>query len=612
MAVVIIHFRYAPCGRFFRPLSCGRGSEQRSTDTPAPFRANTGRHQDETTNVGDIEFIQQIGIMIVASTAVILISRRLNIPSIVLFIVTGLLLGPILGIISIEPHSPDHHDEGALGVVTEVGIALLLFLVGLELSLEKIRDVGKVAVLAGLGQVIFTALVGFFIAWALQFTVIESLFIATALTFSSTVVVVKLLDQKKELTALYGRIAVGIFLVQDLVVIVALTFLSGLGALDVGDAGESAAEKIQLGVALWELGKAFAGMAAMLAVAMIASKYLLARPFEWAARMPETLLIWSLSWCFLFVVAADVMGLSREIGAFLAGISLAQLHCAHDLRRRVHPLMSFFIAIFFVSLGAQMELGDAKEHWVAGVILSLFVLIGNPLIFIIIIAKSGYSERTSFLTSVTVAQISEFSFIFAAMGLATGLIDRSILSLIAVVGLVTIAASAYMILYNHQLYNIVRKLGLLKVFKASQEDDDDRAEPMRDHIIVVGMNSLGRSIVKQLHEKGETVLAIDTDARKLRGLPCRTMLGNIEYESVMEDAALANAKLAISALQIEDTNNLFAWHCKEFGVPVAIHAFDRSVVPMLRELGVDFVIDSKALGGVRAATIVEEQGVGGE
>lgn len=560
--------------------------------------------------MGDIEFIQQIGIMVVAATAVILISRKLSIPSIVLFILTGLILGPITGLLAIDPHSPDHQEEGALAVVTEVGIALLLFLVGLELSLERIKDVGKVAVVAGLGQVIFTALVGFFIAWALHFTVMESLFIATALTFSSTVVVVKLLDQKKELTALYGRIAVGIFLVQDLVVVIALTFLAGLGGME-GTADEETAEQaIEIGAVAWGLGKAFIGMAIMLVAAMLASKYILARPFEWAARSPETLLIWSLTWCFLFVVGADVMGLSREIGAFLAGIALAQLHCSHDLRRRVHPLMIFFIAIFFVSLGAQMELGYAREHWFAGLILSLFVLIGNPLIFIIIIARSGYSERTSFLTSVTVAQISEFSFIFAAMGLATGLIDQSILSLIAVVGLVTIAVSAYMILYNHQLYEIVRKLGLLKIFKAGQEDDEDRAEPMKGHIIVVGMNTLGRSIARELHERGETVLAVDTDAKKLRGLPCKTMLGNIEYESVMEDASLARAKLVVSALQIEDTNNLLAWHCKEFDTPVAIHAFDRSVLPILRELGVDYIIDSKGQGGVKAALIVEEQGVG--
>jgi len=144
---------------------------------------------------------------------------------------------------------------------------------------------------------------------------------------------------------------------------------------------------------------------------------------------------------------------------------------------------------------------------------------------------------------------------------------------------------------------------------SSQVDDEDQPRPMRGHIIVIGMNTLGRAIARTLHERGETVLAIDTDSQKLHGLPCLTMLGNIEYESVMEDASLANAKLVVSALQIEDTNNLLAWHCKERNVPVAVHAFDRSVVAMLRELGVDYVIDSKGQGGIKAAMMVEEQGV---
>jgi len=245
--------------------------------------------------------------MMVAAAAMILLSRRVNIPSIVLFIVTGLILGPMTGLLTIEVHGPDHEPAGALAVVTEVGIVLLLFLVGLELSLDRIKDVGKVAVIAGLGQVIFTAAVGFIIAWLLQFTVIESIFIATALTFSSTVVVVKLLDQKKELTTLYGRIAVGIFLVQDLVVVVALTFIAGLGSVDSAThegASESGRQTVDVVAVLLSLGTAFAGMGLMLIAAMLSSKYILRRPFEWAARSPESLLIWSLTWCFLFVVGA--------------------------------------------------------------------------------------------------------------------------------------------------------------------------------------------------------------------------------------------------------------------------------------------------------------------
>jgi Kef-type K+ transport system membrane component KefB len=214
---------------------------------------------------------------------------------------------------------------------------------------------------------------------------------------------------------------------------------------------------------------AFGGMTLLLAVAALASKYILPRLFAWVSNSQEALFIWSLSWCFLFVLGAETLELSLEIGAFLAGISLAQLPYNQELRRRVHPLMNFFIAVFFVSLGIQMELSAAQTHIWAAVVLSLFVLIGNPFIFMWIITRLGFGERTSFLTSVTVAQISEFSFIFAAMGLTTGLIGEEILSLIAVVGLITIGVSSYMILYNHGLYRVSRRLGILRIFRAKQD-----------------------------------------------------------------------------------------------------------------------------------------------
>ncbi|TVR00359.1 MAG: portal protein [Deltaproteobacteria bacterium] len=541
--------------------------------------------------VGEGQLLQVLGLMVVLSGVLLVAARKLAIPSIILFIAAGLILGPITGLVDLSSAlSHDHADgtEAAIAIIAELGIALLLFLVGLELSLDRIRDVGKVAVAAGIGQVVFTAAIGFVLAMLLGFTTVESFFLATALTFSSTVVVVKLLDQKKDVHALYGRIAVGIFLVQDLVVIVALTFLAGLGATG----GEAAG----MGVILRDLGIAFAGMAAMLVVALVASRWVLPRPFAWAARSPETLFIWSLCWCFAFVLGAELMSLSPEIGAFLAGVSLAQLGCAHDLRRRVQPLMNFFIAVFFVTLGAQMQLGEASEQLLPALVLALFVLIGNPFIFMIIIARFGYSEETSFKTSVTVAQISEFSFIFAAMGLAAGLIDDSILAIVALVGLVTIVISAYMILYNDALYALVRRTGVLKLFRASQTPDDAPAGAREGHVVIIGMNTLGRSLVSAMHDRGLQVLAIDTDPQKLRELPCATMLGNVEFLPVLEEADFRTARIVISALQIEDTNNLVAYHCDRADVACAIHAFDSAVTTELADLGVDYLIDSKRAG----------------
>jgi len=542
--------------------------------------------------LGEIDFFFNLGWIVVVAAIFSFLGRLIKMPTIVVYIIAGILLGPILHIVELN-HS--------LELISELGIALLLFLVGLELSLDKIKDVGKVAIVAGIGQVIFTAAGGFVLCLVLNFDVIESLFIATALTFSSTVVVVKLLDQRGDLDRLYGRIAVGIFLVQDLVVIVVLTFLAGLGTG--GDV------QLELWPVTLGLLKAFGGMTLILLIALIASKYALPKPFAWAARSPDTIFIWALCWCFGIVYLAEVLELSLEIGAFLAGLALAQLPYNDDLRRRLHPLMNFFIAVFFVSLGIQMDFDHALTQWPLAIALSLFVLIGNPLIFIIIIIRMGYAEKVAFQTSVTVAQISEFSFIFATMGVASGLIGNDILSMVALVGVATITASAYMIIYSDGLYRFFSRTGLLKIFRAKKEEGDEEDKKFRDHIIVVGMNTLGKRIVRKMCEKGFTVLAVDTDPRKLSNLPCATFLGNAEYESVVNEIGLADARMAVSALHIEEANQLLAYRCRAFGIPCAIHAFNDSVVNDLIELDVDYLFMPTVDGVVRQKSFLQEQGV---
>jgi Kef-type K+ transport system membrane component KefB len=416
------------------------------------------------------------------------------------------------------------------------------------------------------------------------------------------VVVVKLLTEKKEIDTLYGRIAVGIFLVQDLVVIVILTFLAGLGG----------AEELSLGGTARSLALAFGGMGLLLAAALLAARFVLPRLFAWISSSLEGLFIWSLSWCFLLVIGAELLHLSVEIGAFVAGMSLAQLPYSHDLRRRVHPLMNFFIAVFFTSLGVRMELGEALAQWAPALLLSLFVLIGNPVIFMWIISRLGYGERTSFMTSVTVAQISEFSFIFAAMGLAAGLISEAILSVVAFVGLVTIAVSAYMILYNEPLYRLLRGTFAVRMFGANPEPDPEPEEnPLEGHVIVVGMNALGRRLVEGLVRRGDRVLAVDTDPEKLDGLESDTLLGNIDQPAVLEEARLNDARLVVSALQIESVNALLAYRCREAGVTCSIHAFDRSVVRELRELGANHLMVPKTLGIRRMVAELRRRGVVG-
>jgi Kef-type K+ transport system membrane component KefB len=504
----------------------------------------------------ELPILRDLGYFLLAAAILALVARRIRMPAIVAYTFAGLALGPILHIVTVSE---------ALDFLSHFGIALLLFVVGLELSLDRIRDVGRVALLAGGGQILITTLGGAAVCIA--------------------VVVVKLLDQKNELDTLYGRIAVGIFLVQDVVVILVLTFVAGLGS------GTNGAQDTIFGML-----RAFAGMGLLLVVAATAARWVLPGIYAWLADSFEAMFIFSLTWCLAFVMGAEALHLSLEIGAFLAGISLAQLPYNHELHRRVHPLMNFCIAVFFVSLGAGMQPAAAADDLFAAFVLTVFVLVGSPLIFLWIIVRLGYGERTAFLTGVAVAQVSEFSFILAATARQTGLVDDRVVALIGVVGLATISLSAYMILYNHQLYDVLRRRGLLRWVRARPEPEP-QAEPVRrNHIVVVGMNALSRRIVAALSARGEQVLVVDTDPAKLRGLPCETVQGNVDHLSVVYEADIPRARLVVGALQIEDTNRLLAFRCRRWGVPVAIHAFDEAVVRDLLELGADHLIVSKRDG----------------
>ena len=269
--------------------------------------------------------------------------------------------------------------------------------------------------------------------------------------------------------------------------------------------------------------------------------------------------------------------------------------------------MTFFVAVFLVTLGIQMDISVLGEVWKYALGLSVFVIIAKPLIVFIILSRLRYSEYTAFQAATASGQVSEFAFILLGLGAGAGLIEGRVVSLGGMVGILTIAISSYLILYSDPLYGAFQKLGILKFFKAKQEPDTEEQHSYEGHVIVVGMNALGREIVKQLSGRGETVLAIDTDPRKLEGLNCAgTLIGSVEYESAVEEIGLSRARLVISALQIEDTNHLLAYRCRSARVPCAIHAFDISVVEDLLDLDTAYMF-MPAFDAVREQLAIFDQ-----
>ncbi len=521
--------------------------------------------------------------MIGVAAVLLLLTRRIKLPSIAVYLGAGLLLGPMTGLVQ---------SGDATGLISELGIVLMLFLVGMELSVDQVRGFGKTALCAGVVQVGLTVAAGFALCLGLKFSPMESLFLALGLAVSSTVVVIKMLQDSRQLDTAFGRIAVGVLLLQDLVVVLALTLLDGLASSTQGGRAD-----LVLAVV-----KAFVGMTILLAGTLGASHWLLPRPMAWAARSPDTLFIWSLAWCLVVVAAAHGMHLSIEVGAFLAGLSLARLPYSFDMRRRIRPLMDFFVAIFFIALGLGIRPGELLGHaWQIGA-MSLFALLFKPLVVFGTLLLMRHAALTAFLASVPICQVSEFSVLFAAMGVRAGLIDTQILSDTTGAALITILVSTYLILFQDGMF---RRLNRTGVFRHIPSGGRGGAAPVnsvrRGHMIVVGMNSLGRSLVQRLHERGEVVVAVDTDPAKLDGLPCEKVLGDVSYASLLEEIGLPTARLLISALQIEDTNDFLAYFCKSHGVPCAIHAVDMHGVDGLLEMDVAYLIFPK-VDGIKAQT----------
>jgi Kef-type K+ transport system membrane component KefB len=539
----------------------------------------------------DYQLLLHLGFIVITAATFAFVGKLIRMPTIVGYILAGIVLGPVLHLVELD-HS--------LELISELGIALLLFLVGLELSFAKVKDLGRVALTLGGIQVVLTATGGMLVAHFIGFSPMEAIFLGGTVTFSSTVVVIKLLDQKGVMNRLYARISIALFLAQDIVVIAALTVLTGFGG----------SEPLALIELLINFGKAFGGMAVLLILTLIAARYMLPRPFAWAARSPDTVFIWALCWCFVVVILAHQFHLSVEIGAFLAGIAIAQLPIHEDLHRRLHPLMTFFIAIFLVTLGIKMELSSFTAIWPAALGLSAFVLLIKPIIVFSILARMRFSEYTAFQTAIATGQVSEFAFILLALGATTGLIGADIVALGGLVGITTIALSSYLIIHSEALYVVIARTGILKLLLAKQEPDSEMLHHRKDHIIVVGMNALGREIVKQLTVRNERVLAIDTDPKKLEGLGGADLLiGNVEYQSVVEEVGLREARLVVSALQIEDTNHLLAYRCRSASVPCAIHAFDLSVVNDLLDLDTTYLMMPAADGILQQRQLMQQQGI---
>lgn len=483
--------------------------------------------------------LQEIGALLVIAAAVSAFLLWLRQPLIVSYIVVGILVGPsVLGVIT-------SYDE--VDLLAQMGIAVLLFVVGLKLDLHLIRTMGPVALATGLGQVLFTSVFGYLLSLALGLSHVAAMYVAVALTFSSTIIIVKLLSDKREIDALHGRIAVGFLIVQDIVVVLVMIGLTAFGSPDLHEN------------VLWNLGMLLVRGVGFIAGIGFLMRFVFPLLLRHIARSRELLVLFAIAWAVSLAVTGERLGFSKEIGAFVAGVSLASTPYREAIGTRLVNLRDFLLLFFFIDLGAKLDVQQMGVQVGPAIILSLFVLIGNPIIVMIIMGAMGYRKRTGFLAGLTVAQISEFSLILGALGVSLGHIDAETLGLITLVGLITIGISTYMILYSHPLFR--RLSPWLRVFERKMRRRED-AEMMteqqfRADAIVFGVGRFGSSLVRNLMERGMNVLGIDFDSenvsrRNEEGL--RVCYGDAEDPECPSVLPLERSSWVISTIPQLDVN----------------------------------------------------------
>jgi Kef-type K+ transport system membrane component KefB len=443
----------------------------------------------------------EVAALLVIGAAAGFVALLLRQPLIVGLIAAGIVAGPAV----LDVARSDEH----IALLSELGIAVLLFLVGLKLDIGLVRSLGPVAVATGLGQVAFTAVFGFAICVALGLDPLTSLYVAVALTFSSTIIIVKLLSDKREIDSLHGRIALGFLIVQDIFVVLSMVVVSALAA----GAGEA--------TALAGLARVVVGGGAMLLLVAVVIRWVAEPLTARLASAPELLAGFAIGWAALLAAIGAQVGLGKELGGLLAGVSLASTQFREAIAGRLASLRDFLLLFFFIALGARLDLGAMGEQVGAAIVLSVFVLVGNPLIVVAIMGAMGYRRRTGFLAGLTVAQISEFSLVFMAMGVALGHVAEPALGLVTLVGLVTIALSTYMITHSHRLaawfdapLRIFEKRDPWREAAAAGETADDADGGAQ--VVLFGLGRFGGAIAEHLRAHGVTVLGVDFDPEAVR------------------------------------------------------------------------------------------------
>jgi Kef-type K+ transport system membrane component KefB len=493
------------------------------------------------------DLLSNVGLCIVVAAVLAVIASRWKQPSILAYLAAGVLIGPEIGLQWIT-------DQQTIEVMSEVGLILLLFMIGLEIDLKKLRAAGKPVIITGILQFMLCAALGWLAFSVLGFRLGDQeamggrfglAYIAATTALSSTLIVVKLLYDKFELDTLPGRITLGVLVFQDIWAIILLALQPNLHTPQVGPLAASFGKGIILVV-----------------VSLLLSRYLLPSLFRSIAKLPELMLLASLAWCFFISGGAHLAGLSREMGALIAGVALSTFPYNLDVIAKVTSIRDFFVTLFFVALGMKIPVPSA--NLVVFAMAASFFLIASRFVAIFpVLYMMGYGHRVSLLPAINLSQLSEFSLVIASLGLAWGHIDNQLVSLMILIFVITSTASTYMIQFSYPLYRLLGR-GLTHIgvrdIDAQEEQSEGRADHTGRRLVFLGFFREASSILHELelrstdgdrHLSLDDVLVIDFNPEvhaELRRRRIHCIYGDIAHMDTLHHADIHPAELIVSTI----------------------------------------------------------------
>lgn len=534
----------------------------------------------------------QLSIVLLVVVSMSVLMRMLRQPLIMGYIITGVIVGPsFLHVVQ---------NQSAFDSFSTIGIALLLFIIGLGLNAGVIRNLGKVSFLTSMSILPILGGGAFLASYLLGYGLITSLVLAMALFFSSTIIVLKVLSDNKETTRLYGQITLGILLIEDLVATIAVVIIATLASpagFSLFSFGAIALKAIGLGGALY-----------------IAGNYIMPHIVKRLAKSQELLFLFSITWGFTIASLFELAGFSYEVGALFAGVSLAGLPYAYEMAAKLKPLRDFFIVIFFVTLGESFTLSSIQSNLVPATILAAIVVIGKPVLTMLSLAAQGYTRLTAFKTALHLSQISEFSIIFVTLAAAKGLIPRETVSLITLVAFITIGVSSYLMKHANGLYKIFEvPLGFLE--RKNVKDKTGRHATY--NVILVGYHKGGYEYIKAFRELKERYIVIDYDPTVIDTLEeegIRHAYGDATDTELLNELNVPRAKLVVSTITDQATNMalLHYVHTANESISFICHANNLDEAEELYNAGASYVTLPHYIGSERMSGFIKRHGYGQE